>query len=919
VDDAIRFALLGLGTGATYALLAQGVVLIHRGSGVLNFAQGAFAMIGTMLFADLYEDREWALAPSIAVSVAAVAVLGGLTHLLVMRRLRSASPVARVIATLGLLIVLQEAARLRWGGAFLPATRRFLPDDTVEVAGANVGADRFVLLGVVTVTTVLLWVIYRSTPFGLATTAVAENERSAMALGWSPDLIATANWTIGGALAGLAGVLLYDSLGRNITQLTLLVTAALAAALIGGFHSFVLTYLGAVVLGMAVSEVTFYQTKVSWLAELPSLQQALPFVVIVVWLGARGRTLPVRGQVSERFPALGTGIVLPAIVVPTVAVLLALVWLVLPTAWDIAVTTSLVAAVIYLSIVVLTGYAGQLSLGQFALAGFGALIAGRLVAAAGWPFELAALAGVVGVIPVGLVFAIPALRTRGVNLAVVTLGLGAAIQQVVFNNSNWTGGRDGTNVGRQTVLGIDVDLLTHPERYATLVASVFVVLAVAVANLRRSRAGRRLIAVRTNERAAAALGVNVLGAKLYAFSLSAAIAGLGGILLAFRYQSVLYERFNPFASITAVANTVIGGVGYVIGPLFGAQLATGGIGGEVGRSFESIDSWLGLIGGLLVVVFLVADPNGMASSNIRTVRHIRSRVVRRRNTGTVSETVSELHPSAEERVPVVPAHLVVSNVAVRFGGVVALADVSIDVGPREVVGLIGPNGAGKTTLVDAITGFVTPSAGVITLNGERIERLPAYRRARAGISRSFQSLELFEDITVRENLRAASDERDGAAYLTNLVRPSDPPLHGAAVAAVREFGLASVLDVTPADLPHGTRRLVAIARAVAASPAILLLDEPAAGLDHRESAELGRLVRRLADEWGIGILLIEHDMAFVMGVCDRVAVLDFGRKIAEGTPAEIQADAAVRAAYLGAPLGQPEQRPLVGASVETTP
>jgi ABC-type branched-subunit amino acid transport system ATPase component len=256
-------------------------------------------------------------------------------------------------------------------------------------------------------------------------------------------------------------------------------------------------------------------------------------------------------------------------------------------------------------------------------------------------------------------------------------------------------------------------------------------------------------------------------------------------------------------------------------------------------------------------------------------------------------------PPAEVE-PVAGATLSISDLTVRFGSVVAVQDVSLEVRPGEVVGLIGPNGAGKTTLIDAVTGFVPASGGSMTLDGQQIGGLNATQRARRGLRRSFQSLELFEDISVEENIRAGSDLRASKlSWVTDLFWPGHHDLPPTAIAAVHAFELEPHLGETPDELPYGRRRLVGIARTVASGPSIVMLDEPAAGLDENESAELARLIRRLADERNMGVLLVEHDVGLVMSTCDRVVVIDFGAVIASGTPAEIRADPLVREAYLG--------------------
>jgi sulfate-transporting ATPase len=227
------------------------------------------------------------------------------------------------------------------------------------------------------------------------------------------------------------------------------------------------------------------------------------------------------------------------------------------------------------------------------------------------------------------------------------------------------------------------------------------------------------------------------------------------------------------------------------------------------------------------------------------------------------------------------------------------------VNPGEVLGLIGPNGAGKTTVVDAVTGFVRTSGGSMWMGDRRIDGDSAARRSRLGLRRSFQSLELFEDISVEDNIKAGSDAGDSKfgvsklSWVTDLFWPGTHALSSTAVAAIGEFELEDSLPLLPGALPYGRRRLVGIARAVASGPSIVMLDEPAAGLDEAESSELARLIRRLADQRKMGVLLVEHDVGLVMSTCDRIVVLEFGRVIASGTPDEIREDARVRAAYLG--------------------
>jgi ABC-type branched-subunit amino acid transport system ATPase component/ABC-type branched-subunit amino acid transport system permease subunit len=903
VQEFIEFALLGLGVGSLYALSSQGLLIIYRGSGVLNFAQGAIGMAGAFTWWDLNVRHGYSFVFSMIIGILCSTALGCLTQLFVMRPLRRAAPLVRLVATLGVLIIIQAIAVLRYGTT-TQVVLSGLPVTPVHLFGSVViSEDRFILLGIALGLTILLWALYRLTRFGAATSAVAENQRAAAALGWSPDTIALLNWALGSALAGAAAILITPIVELQVSTMTTLALASFSAALVASFRSFPIAFLAGLAIGVGETLLASYVTT-------PGLSSSLPFAVIVLVLLVRGRSLPARGHFLERLPAVGTGRVNLPLLVISVTVAVVLIGFVASPTWLDAIAFTIATALVLLSIVVVTGYAGQISLAQFALAGMGAWFAGRLMAAQHWGFVPAAIIGVLGAIPVGVLMALPATRSRGISLAVVTLGLGSALELMIFDSPNLTGGFTGTNIKPPSVLGLSLDSAVHPARFALFCLAVFVVASLAVANLRRGRTGRRLLAVRTNESAAAALGINVTGVKLYAFGLSAAIAALGGILIAVQSTAIVYTNFSSFTSITDVGYAVIGGIGFAIGPVFGAGLVSGGIATALSNDlFSDITKYIPLIGGGVLVLIVLAYQDGVAQAQVAQMQALSKRIrrLRRSTTGPLDASVgiSGSVPGgasssvAHERVTA--KQLDVRGLVVRYGAVTAVDALSLSVQPGQIVGLIGPNGAGKTSAIDAITGFTKAAAGEIVMDGVDIARTSVHARSRAGLSRSFQSLQLFDDMTVLDNLRTASDPRDLASGVTDLVVPRTPKLSAAALAAIDIFELHGVLQTRVRDLPYGQRRLLSIARAVATRPSLLLLDEPAAGLGEHESTELATLVRKLPDEWGMGILLVEHDMNFVMSVCDRLIVLDFGRTIADGSPRDVRNDSDVIAAYLGEP------------------
>jgi ABC-type branched-subunit amino acid transport system ATPase component/branched-subunit amino acid ABC-type transport system permease component len=888
VTTFFQFAVIGIASGAVFTLLAQGVVVIHRASGVVNFSQGGFAVMAGFFFASLTQSHGWGIWPAFAIVSAGATVVGVIVYWVAMRPLRNASQLTQVFATLAVLLIMEGVAAVPWAGEVV-IVYPYLSDSIIHVGGVTFNTGQVTLVAIAIGVTIVLWALTRFTLPGLAMRALSENRRATAALGWSPDVLATTSWAIGGLVGAAGGILIAPVTGVTVGNMTLFVVPVFAAALVGSFTSFPLTLLGAMVIGILQAETSQYVNVVG-------AQDAVPFLALVVLLTIRGRGIPLRGHVSAKFAELGTGRISWRGAVPAAAVFGVLIVTVFGANFNGALIASLSFAIILLSLVVLTGYAGQLSLAQLTFGGVGALVAGRFVENLGFTFLPAMLIGVAATVPIGVLFALPALRTRGMALAMVTLGLATAVASIVFDTTSYVGGDAGTPVGPQTLFGWNITAATHPERYAVITLFLLVVVAIIVSNVRRSRVGRRLIAVRTNERAAAALGVNVYAAKLYAFAVSAAIAALGGILLAFQFENIDYTAYGSFNSVLAGSYAVIGGIGYVGGSVQGSVLAQGGLGTWFLDLFgTSVTDYLPLIGGIGLLFMLLQNPSGLQSANLKALAAIKRRLGRG---GKVA--VSAPLPNVEV-TRVAPALLEVCDLAVTFGGVQAVDGVNLTLRAGTISGLIGPNGAGKTSAIDAITGFVRPARGTVTLNGLDMTRWQTFRRARAGVSRSFQSLELFEGVSVRENLVTASEDRDFAAYATNLVWPGKRSYASAAIAAIREFGLEQDLEQVPSELPYGRRRLVAIARAVASEPSVLLLDEPAAGLDETEAVELARLIRRLADTWGLAILIVEHDMALVMSICDEITVIDFGREIAHGTPHEIRSNPAVIAAYLGEP------------------
>lgn len=896
--DLLTFAVLGMGVGAIYGIVAQGLVLVYRASGILNFAQSGFLMIGAYVFYELYVLNGWPYWAALIVTLLACAAMGAAVHLVVLRPMREASAVARLIATLGVLGLLSSIATVIYQGntASVPSS---LPITSVSILpGVRIGLNIIILFGIGVAVTAALSLFYRFSSFGRVTSAVAENQLVASVTGHSPDAIAAVNWALGAALAAFAGVLVAPIDYLQSGTLVLLIVPAIGAGLAGSFLSFPLALVGGLILGMAQSVVSLYVTTPGW-------SLSIPYILIVAYLVIRGRGIPLRSFVVDKLPKVGSGRVRPPVVAALAALMIVLL-VVVPPEWSTALTVTLALSVITLSVVVITGYAGQLSLAQYILAGVGALTAARLSANWHFPFLAALLGALIVTSVLGALLALPSLRARGVSLAVATLAAGMVIFDLVLNNYTLSGGQNGVTQNSPDLFGWSIDPTLHPARYGVTVLVVLVLLALGVANIRRGDAGRRMLAVRSNERAAAALGVHVYAAKVYAFTVAAGIAGVGGMLYAFLSPTVTSGNFDLLTSINFVTVTVVGGVGNILGAVIGATMLPGGVVTQIFFSIQNINAWIPLAGSVGLLMVLRRNPSGLFDLNagllIRLHRRLRpGRPAGTRPAGHGAASAGSVSAAAEGQASrqVSPKTLRVEDLSVTFGGVVAVNGVTITVRPGEVHGLIGPNGAGKTTFIDAVTGFVPLAGGRILVDDTDVTRWGARKRARLGVARTFQSLELFDDLTVRENLAVGSDGGGALRYLSDIVRPAKPRLQPIVASALQESHLEETLDVLPSSLPFGRRRMIAIMRALAAEPAVLLLDEPAAGLSDSESEALGALIRRLATTRQIAVLLIEHNLDMVRAVSDRMTVLASGSILAEGSPEEVLAHPGVLETYVG--------------------
>jgi ABC-type branched-subunit amino acid transport system ATPase component/ABC-type branched-subunit amino acid transport system permease subunit len=915
----------GLVTGLVIGLLAVGIVLVHRSTRVINFAVANMGLVGSVMFALLVVRWHVPYWIGLVLALAIGAIFGAIVDLVVIRRLFAAPRVIVLVATVGVAQLAQTVVLalprfddattssypVPWGGVWSP------------VHGLRITGAALSVVVAVPLIAAALGIFLSRSALGKAVAASADNPELARLQGISPKTVSTAVWSAAGLIGTLCLVLI-SAQNQSLTELTTLgpttLLRALAAAVIARLTSLRVALVAGIFLGLLQTVIQF-----NWL-DTPGLTEAVILVLVLaaVFTASRGRVVEassfsfapkvrpiperlrgvwwVRG--AERAPLLLLGLV--AVVLPL---------LVHQPSRQLLYTVILGYAICGASVTVLTGWAGQLSLGQMAFAGLGALVAAALVRGAqitvgatvvslnALPFAAAVAIAAVLCALLAMVVGAGALRLRGLLLAVSTFAFAVAADQYLYHLSFLHDvGATTASFPRTTVFGLDI---SGQRAYYYLVLIVTAVVLAVVARLRRSGVGRTTIGVRDNAATAAAYTVSATRVKLRAFALAGGIAGLGGALLAAAGQSVPYtdKYFLSADSLVIVSVVVIGGLGSISGPILGALWVVG-----LPSFFPDSKIVPLLTSSLGLLVLLLYFPGGLVQVGYSARDALLSWADRRLGAPPPAKTATAPPAALARRasrrpVPDSLPALRVADLQVRFVGRTVVDKVSVEVRTGEIIGLIGANGAGKSTLMNAIGGYVAAS-GTVELLGHDVSHGSAASRAGAGLGRTFQAATLFPELTVRETVQVALEARGRTGLLATALHlphtfTRERAKRSDADELIDFLGLGRYADAFIADLSTGTRRIVELAGLLALDARVLCLDEPTAGVAQRETEAFGPLIQEIRRELDASMVVIEHDMPLIMSISDRVYCLETGRIIAEGAPDAVRNDSKVIASYLG--------------------
>ncbi|MFC9821448.1 ABC transporter permease subunit [Streptomyces erythrochromogenes] len=931
MGDLLVFVLSGLVSGALYALLATGLVLSYSASGLFNFAHGATAYLCALTFYELHSGLGWPAVPAalLVVFVLAPGLGWGLDRLM-FRRLARVGETAQIVATIGLLVALPAAGL--WavelladaGAPVKPAENQFgLPGVGPSPAkswqlteGVGIDSDQLITWVVTALVAVALWVLMRHTRIGLRLRAAVDNRSLTELRGISADRLSSVAWMIASALAGLAGVLATPLLGLSAHDFTLFLFVSATAAVIGRFASVPLAFAGGLGLGVLQNLVAGYA---SFAESVTGFRTAVPFLILFGGLLVLTRRARAAGVAAVDAPpvdhlagaswgrrwglwAAGAGLLCIAFYTVTTPF------------WSGLLAQGLAIALVFMSFTVVTGLGAMVSLAQGTFVTGAALVAGLLMSR-GWPFVAALAVGTCAAALLGALVALPALRLGGRSLALATLALAFLADQVLFQLRWLRNGDTGWSIPRP-VFG-PVDLSDDRALGVALVVLVALV-AAGLSALRNSTSGRAMLAVRSAPAAAAASGVSVLRTKLLLFTLSAGLAGFGGVLYASYNTRITATDFTAMTGLVWLAvvvaagvrrpqYAVVAGLVYAVAPRLLSDYVT-----------ESAHLPVILFG--LAGLALANDPDGYCAAV--PVRLAKRRAVgpaggssptpplpepglrprpRSSNAGGAERTASPAFeargvgggaPDGSGRSPVsgrggvgegpagaAPA-LALRGVTAGYDGGLVLHGVGLDVRKGEILALLGPNGAGKSTACRVAAGSLPVSGGAVYVSGRDATRDGAVRRARAGVLLAPEGRGIFPALTIEENLALYLKEADArAAVYARFPR------------------LAQRRGIPAGALSGGEQQMLALAPLLQRPPAVLIADEPSLGLAPRVVEEVYALLTELRDA-GTALLLVEEKAAGILGVADTVAYLSQGRVSWCGPRAEVEADRLTEA-YLG--------------------